>query len=88
MNTRRASASFKLLVAKCLGQRREFFQVESYRVIIERHGEELLGGEATVKVKVAGASVHTVAESTGPDWGLDQALRLALDKPYPATSRK
>ncbi|HVO77862.1 MAG TPA: citramalate synthase, partial [Methanomassiliicoccales archaeon] len=33
-----ADASFKLLVAKHLAQRKTFFEVESYRVIIERHG--------------------------------------------------
>jgi 2-isopropylmalate synthase len=57
-----ADASFKLLVAKAwLGQRREFFEVEGYRVIVERHGGELWA-EATVKVKVNGESIHTVAE--------------------------
>ncbi|HEV8073977.1 MAG TPA: citramalate synthase, partial [Opitutaceae bacterium] len=33
-----ADASLKLLVAKCLGRRKTFFEVEGYRVIIERHG--------------------------------------------------
>jgi 2-isopropylmalate synthase len=56
--------------------------VDSYRVIIERHGAELWA-EATVKVKVDGELVHTVAESNGPIGALDKALRLALDKFYP-----
>src|SRR5471030_1347284 len=77
-----ADASFRLLVAKCLDQRKTFFEVESYRVIIERHGEELWA-EATVKLKVNGESVHTVAEDTGPIGALDKALRLALEKTYP-----
>lgn len=77
-----ADASFRLLVAKNLGQQRSFFEVENYRVIIERHGSELWA-EATVKLKVNGASVHTVAEETGPIGALDQALRLALEKTYP-----
>jgi len=34
-------------------------------------------------VKVAGESVHTVAECTGPVGALDKALRLALEKTYP-----
>ena len=38
-----ADASFKLLVAKWLGQRRDFFEVEGYRVIIERHRGGALG---------------------------------------------
>ncbi len=77
-----ADASFKLLVTKALGQRKSFFEIESYRVIIERHGAELWA-EATVKLKVNGESVHTVAEETGPVGALDKALRLALEKTYP-----
>jgi len=77
-----ADASFKLLVAKWLGNRRSFFEVEGYRVIIERH-EGQLWAEATVKLRIDGASVHTVAESTGPVGALDQALRRALEKNYP-----
>jgi 2-isopropylmalate synthase len=77
-----ASASFKLLVAKWLGRRPAFFEVESYRVIIERHGSELWA-EATVKIRVGGETRHQVAESNGPIGALDQALRLALEKTYP-----
>jgi len=77
-----ANASFKLLVAKWLGKKRSFFEVEGYRVIIERHNGELWA-EATVKLRVGGEPVHTVAESTGPVGALDGALRLALDKTYP-----
>ena len=77
-----ADASFRLLVAKHVGQHRAFFEVETYRVIIERHGAELWA-EATVKLKVNGESVHTVAEDGGPIGALDKALRLALGKTYP-----
>jgi 2-isopropylmalate synthase len=77
-----ADASFRLLVAKHVGQRRTFFEVEAYRVIIERHGADLWA-EATVKLKVNGESVHTVAEDGGPIGALDMALRLALEKTYP-----
>ena len=77
-----ADASFKLLVAKSLGQTKTFFEVENYRVIIERHDGQLWS-EATVKLKVNGESVHTVAEEAGPIGALDKALRLALEKAYP-----
>lgn len=77
-----ADASFKLLVAKSLGQRKTYFEVENYRVIIERHGDELWA-EATVKLRVNGETVHTVAEESGPVNALDKALRLALAKAYP-----
>lgn len=77
-----ADASFRLLISEALGQRKKFFEVETYRVIIERHGADLWA-EATVKILVNGESVHTVAECTGPIGALDKALRLALDKTYP-----
>jgi 2-isopropylmalate synthase len=77
-----ADASFKLLVARKLGHRKEFFTVEGYRVSVERHGGEVWS-EATVRVRVGGESVHTVAESAGPIGALDKALRLGLEKTYP-----
>ncbi len=77
-----ADASFKLLVARKLGRSREFFEVEGYRVIVERHGTEIWS-EATVRVKVNGESIHTVAEDKGPIGALDKALRLGLEKTYP-----
>jgi 2-isopropylmalate synthase len=77
-----ADASFRLLVARHLGQQQAFFEVEGYRVIIERHGGDLWA-EATVKLKVGGETVHTVAEEIGPVGALDKALRLALEKTYP-----
>ena len=77
-----ADASFKLLVARMLGRNREFFQVEGYRVIVERHGGEIWS-EATVRLRVDGEPIHTVAEDSGPIGALDKALRLALEKTYP-----
>jgi 2-isopropylmalate synthase len=77
-----ADASFKLLVAKWLGHRPSFFEVDGYRVSIERHHGQLWA-EATVKLQINGESVHTVAESTGPVGALDLALRRALEKTYP-----
>jgi 2-isopropylmalate synthase len=77
-----ADASFKLLVARKLGRHKAFFEVEGYRVIVERHGGDIWS-EATVRVKVNGESIHTVAESSGPIGALDKALRLGLEKTYP-----
>lgn len=80
-----ADASFKLLVAKHLGQKKTYFEVENYRVIIERHANQLWA-EATVKLNVNGEWMHTVAEATGPVGALDKALRLALEKHFPQLS--
>lgn len=77
-----ADASLQLLISRSLGKETSFFSVEGYRVIMERHGDELWA-EATVKIKVGEQSYHTVAESTGPVGALDLALRLALKNDFP-----
>lgn len=80
-----ADASLQLLIAKTLGRNTQFFKVDGYRVIIERHGDELWA-EATVKITVGENAYHTVAESSGPVSALDRALRLALQKDFPQLS--
>lgn len=79
-----ADASFKLLLSKWLKQQYEFFELEGYRVIVEKRGpDDSLVSEATVKIRVNGETVHTVAEGNGPVGALDKALRLALEGFYP-----
>ena len=77
-----ADASLTLLIGRALGQAKTFFEVEGYRVSVERRGKELVA-EATVKLKINGQPSHTVAECTGPVGALDKALRLALEGVYP-----
>jgi 2-isopropylmalate synthase len=80
-----ADASLKLLLARWLKVHTPSFEFEGFRVIIERRGSEAsLVAEATVKLKVNGKSMHTVAECVGPISALDKALRLALEKAFPA----
>lgn len=81
-----ADASLRLLVLRAMGKVRQFFEVEGYRVIVERHNDELFA-EATVKVRVDGRSYHTVAECIGPVGALDKALRLALEPVYPVLTQ-
>jgi 2-isopropylmalate synthase len=77
-----ADASLKLLIAGALGKKPVYFEVEGYRVIVERHQDELFA-EATVKVGAKGQSFYTVAECIGPVGALDKALRRALEPVYP-----
>ena len=80
-----ADASLKLLLARWLQKHTPAFELEGYRVIVECRGPEAtVVAEATVKVKVKGKSMHTVAECIGPVSALDKALRLALERAYPA----
>ncbi|HVW20529.1 MAG TPA: citramalate synthase [Opitutaceae bacterium] len=81
-----ADASFKLLVEKALGRRRDHFEVKGYQVIIESKHRRL-PARATVHVKVGGRAVRTQARASGPVGALDQALRRALEKDYPQLKR-
>jgi len=80
-----AEASFELLMKKALGLHKRFFDLIGFRVIIEKRkeGDEPLS-EATIMVRVSGHIEHTAATGNGPVNALDNALRKALEKFYPA----
>lgn len=82
-----AEASFELLVKKATGGYRELFELVGYRVIVEKRGGDAEAiTEATLKVRVNGEEVLTVAEGDGPVNALDSALRKALTGHYPELS--
>ncbi|ABK43485.1 (R)-citramalate synthase [Magnetococcus marinus MC-1] len=82
-----ADASFQLRVWKALGELPNYFELLGFRVIDERRvrkdGQHPMGAEATVKMRVAGESVHLVAEGAGPVDALHKALSKALRRDYP-----
>ena len=78
-----ADASFELMLREALGESAEFFDLEGFRVIVEKRGEEDTVAEATIKVKVNERMIHTAAEGDGPVHALDNALRKALEEMYP-----
>jgi len=78
-----AEGSFELLMKKALGQYEKFFDLEGFRVIVEKKGDSPPYCEATIKVVVKGVAEHTAAEGTGPVNALDNALRKALEEFYP-----
>jgi 2-isopropylmalate synthase len=79
-----AEASFELLARRALGQVPDYFDVESFRIIVERRhnamGDLVTISEASVRVKVAGETLHNVATGNGPVNALDEALRKDLGK--------
>lgn len=81
-----ADGSFELLVKKATGEYKKLFDVKNFRVIIEKRDNGKIVSEATVKVKVKGRLVHTVAEGNGPVNALDIALRKALESDFPELS--
>jgi 2-isopropylmalate synthase len=80
-----AEASFELLMKKALGLHRRFFDLIGFRVIIEKRKEgEIPLNEATIMLRVSGHVEHTAATGNGPVNALDNALRKALVRFYPA----
>jgi 2-isopropylmalate synthase len=79
-----APASFELLAKRALGEVPDYFQVESFRVAVERRhnalGEEISMAEAVVKLIVDEARIMSVGEGNGPVNALDMALRKDLGK--------
>ncbi|MBT3194245.1 MAG: citramalate synthase [Verrucomicrobia bacterium] len=79
-----ADASFRILVQKVLKKHKPFFELDGFRVTVEKSGKDApCVSEATVKVRVRGEIEHTVAEGDGPVNALDSALRKALKGFYP-----
>jgi 2-isopropylmalate synthase len=79
-----AEASFELLLREEMGQRPHYFDLESWRVIVERRGHDEVVSEATVKLHAKGERIVATGEGNGPVNALDNALRLALCELYPA----
>ncbi len=78
-----AGASFELLMRKTVEDFKPFFELEGFRVIVEKRGHnELPISEATVKVTVDGHTEISAAEGDGPVNALDLALRKALSRFY------
>lgn len=79
-----ADASFELLARRILGHVPTYFEVERFRVDVERRhnaqGELETFSEATVRVNVDGQSFISAAEGNGPVNALDLALRKDLGK--------
>ncbi|MGA7713814.1 MAG: citramalate synthase [Rhizomicrobium sp.] len=77
-----AEASFEVLARRALGLMQDYFDVDKFRVIVERRhnviGELVTVSEATVLVKVHGEVFHSVAEGQGPVDALSNALRKDL----------
>ncbi len=79
-----AEASLELLLRAALGQHKEYFQLQSYRVIDQKGvGSEPPVPEATLRVRVGMHEVHTAAFGNGPVDALYNAVLKALVRFYP-----
>jgi 2-isopropylmalate synthase len=82
-----AEASLELLMKRAMKKFKDFFELENFRVILEKGKDSKMKSEATIKLKVGKELEHTAALGDGPVNALDSALRKALKKFYPSLSQ-
>jgi 2-isopropylmalate synthase len=78
-----AEASFEILFDKLVHHSQAFFELDGFRVITEKKGDNEPQSEAVIKLRVDGREEHTAAEGVGPVSALDRALRKSLTTFFP-----
>jgi len=78
-----ADGSFELLLMEKTGAWKEFFKLESFRVIMEKKEDGRVETEATIKIHIGKNRIISTAEGNGPVNALDHALRNAIIQCYP-----
>ncbi len=78
-----AEGSLKLIMEKITDQYRSYFDLESFRVVVEKDKERPCYSHAMIKIRVGDTTEITSAEGDGPVSALDNALRKALSSIYP-----
>ncbi|MBN1397278.1 MAG: citramalate synthase [Bacteroidetes bacterium] len=79
-----AEGSFELMVKRHTGEMKHFFDLERFKVSIQKDSlEKEARSEALIKIRVGNETEITAAEGDGPVNALDLALRKALEKFYP-----
>ena len=81
-----AEASLEILMKRAKKEFKDFFDLQDFRVIIEKKPRRKITSEATIKIKVKGSLEHTASLGDGPVNALDNALRKALKEFYPTLS--
>lgn len=81
-----ADGSFKIFLQKFAEQYSPVFELESFRVMVEKTKDTPCYSQATIKIDVGGTKEITAAEGHGPVSALDNALRKALGVFYPEIS--
>jgi 2-isopropylmalate synthase len=83
-----AEASFELLARQMLQGIPDYFDMESFRVDVERRhnakGSLVTVSQAVAKMRVGNQHYHEVGEGNGPVDALAHAMNKALLRPYPS----
>jgi len=77
-----ADGSFRIIMEKLSNQFKPHFELESFRVTIEKDKDQPAHSHAMIKINVDGEEEITAAEGNGPVSALDNALRKALYHVY------
>ena len=78
-----ADGSLELLLRREGGEYAPLFELESWRVIVEKRADGGVATEATIKIWVNGERHVRTAEGNGPVNALDSALRGAIGSVHP-----
>ncbi len=79
-----AESSFELIVRKILGKYTPFFELKDFKVIVNEPSINGVNSSAMIKIRVGDQEEITAAEGDGPVNALDNAVRKALERFYPA----
>lgn len=79
-----AEGSLELLIKRVMKTFKDFFELEDFRVIIEKRKSGKMSTEATIRLKVGKELERAASLGDGPVNALDSALRKALKKFYPS----
>jgi len=80
-----AEASFEILMRKALKAHRNFFDLQSFKVVDEKSAKDRVPrSKASIALKVGKKTKKASAEGHGPVNALDKALRSALEAFYPS----
>jgi 2-isopropylmalate synthase len=81
-----ADASLELLIRETFGLPTPVFDIDRFKLILDKSGTNTVLSEAILHITVNGEARYTVAEGNGPINALDHALRKALLPIYPHIS--
>jgi 2-isopropylmalate synthase len=82
-----ADGSFEILMKRIFKKYKKFFDLEGFKVIVEKRKDNRVFAEAIIRLRVNKQERYSAAEGDGPVNALDNALRKVLNEFYPNLSK-